>query len=258
VHQRSPRARSPLQVVACAALDDAEATLFGAKGPGGEPRPGLVELADQGGIFLDDVDALPAAAQAKLLGLIDRGEFARGGDGALRRVDVRVIAATSRDHDEEVRAGRVSPELYGRLDVLSLSLPPLRARPADVDALAELFLNECARKLAQPAKRLSPESRALLLRYPWPGNVRQLRNAIERASVAAAGEVIQPRDLPEALREAEPAAGAATPITALADVERAHIQRVLDHCGGNKKAAAEILGIDRSTLYAKLRQYGQI
>jgi DNA-binding NtrC family response regulator len=257
VHQRSPRAHAPLQIVACAALEDADAALFGSAAAGAEPRPGLAELADQGSIFLDDVDALPAPVQAKLLGLLDRGEFTRAGDGALRRVDVRVIAATGRDLDEEVRANRFKAELRGRLDVLSLAMPPLRARPADVDALAEHFLQECARKLSQPAKRLSPEARALLLRYSWPGNVRQLKNAIERASVAAPGEAIRPQDLPEALREAEPAAASTTPITSLAEIERLHIQRVLDHCGGNKKAAAEILGIDRSTLYAKLRQYGQ-
>ena len=190
--------------------------------------------------------------------MLDRGEFARAGDGALRRVDVRIIASTSRDLDEEVHAGRFRAELRTRLDVLSIVVPPLRNRPADIDALAEHFLQDAARRLGRPVQRLAPEARSLLLRYGWPGNVRQLKNVIERSAVLATGEVIRAQDLPEALRGPEAAPAGASPIVPLAEVERAHIQRVLEHCGGNKKAAAEILGIDRSTLYAKLRLYGQV
>ncbi len=257
IHQRSPRAERPLQVVGCAALQDADTALFGQGSPGGDARPGLVELADQGSVFLDDIDALPPAAQVKLLSLLDSGEFNRSGDGALRRIDLRVIAASSRDLAAEAAAGRFSADLRTRLDVLSIAIPPLRTRPIDIDALAEHFLQEHARKLDQPLKRLSPEARAALLRYGWPGNVRQLKNAIERACVLAPSHVVRAQDLPETVRGSETAPSGATPITTLSEIERAHIQRVLDHCGGNKKAAAEILGIDRSTLYAKLRQYGQ-
>jgi len=258
VHQRSERAQRPLQIINCAALTDAEVVLFGRFMPNGEPRPGLIELADQGTVYLDDVDALPAAAQALLLVLIDRGEFNRPGDGALRRVDVRIIASTSRDLEDEVFAGRFRADLRPRLDVLGVSVPPLRNRPADIDALADHFLGETARKLQVPVRRLAPEARALLLRYAWPGNVRQLKNAIERAGVVAQAEVIRSQDLPESLRTAEPSPAIGGTITTLAEVERVHIQRVLEHCGGNKKAAAEILGIDRSTLYAKLRQFGHM
>jgi DNA-binding NtrC family response regulator len=258
IHQRSPRAREAFQMVACAGLEDAEAALFGsAPAPGQPARPGLAELADRGTLFLDEVDALPPAVQARLPALLDRQELTRAGDGALRRVDVRVVACCQRDLAEEVAGGKVRADLVNRLDVLTLSIPPLRRRPADIDLLAAHFLAEAARRLDQPVKRLAPEARALLLRHPWPGNVRQLKNAIERACALADGPLVRAADLPEAVRQAGPAAASAvTPITTLAEVERAHILRVLEHCGGNKKAAAELLGIDRSTLYAKLRQYG--
>ncbi len=257
VHQRSPRADRPLTMLACANLNAGDATIFGRTAPDGQVVPGLLELADQGTIYLDDIDALSLQAQGQLVSLLDRGEFVRPSDGALRRVELRVIAATSRDLEEEVHAGRFRADLRSRLDVLSLAVPPLRNRPADIDALAEHFLQDAGRRLGRSIQRLSPEARSLLLRYGWPGNVRQLRNVIERACVLAGGEVIRAQDLPETLRGPDPAAAGGTPITTLAEIERAHIQRVLEHCGGNKKATAEILGIDRSTLYAKLRQYGQ-
>ncbi|MBA2480549.1 MAG: sigma 54-interacting transcriptional regulator [Planctomycetes bacterium] len=254
IHQRSARAAFPLQVVVCAALADAEAQLFG-RSSGGVARPGLVELADGGTLVLDDVDALSPSAQAKLLGVLDGRGFSRD-DGALRRIDARIFATTARDLSDDVRAGRFSADLLARLDVLTIAVPPLRERPADIDVLAERFLAEHARALSQPKKRLAPETRAVLLRHGWPGNVRQLRNALERACVLAAGDAIRVEDLPEAVRGAHAPATAAGPITTLAEVERGHIQRVLEHCGGNKKLAAEVLGIDRSTLYAKLKQYG--
>jgi DNA-binding NtrC family response regulator len=267
IHQRSARAAEAFQAVACAGLEDAEAALFGlAPGTGtaigtastlSAARPGLVELADRGTLFLDEVDGLALAVQARLPALLDRQELTRAGDGALRRVDVRVIACCQRDLADEVAAGRVRADLSNRLDVLTLTLPALRRRPADIDLLAAHFLAEAAQRLDQPVKRLAPEARALLLRHPWPGNVRQLKSAIERACALADSPLVRAADLPENIRGAVPAStDANTPITTLADVERGHILRVLEHCGGNKKAAAELLGIDRSTLYAKLRQYG--
>ena len=260
LHRQSARSERPLQVVNCAALaaDQVEAVLFGqVKGDGaGESRPGIFEQADQATLFLDEIGELPAGAQAKLLRALEQGEIQRLGDGAMRRVDVRVIAATNHDLREEVRAGRFREDLRHRLDVLAVTAPTLRSRPADIDLLSDHFLRDHARRLGQPLKRLAPETRALLLRHPWPGNVRQLKNAVERACTLAADRVIHPRDLPDDLRGAE-TPPSATPIASLAVIERAHILRVLEHCGGNKKAAAELLEIDRSTLYAKLRQYGQ-
>ncbi len=272
IREQSLRADKPLQVVNCAALAESlvEATLFGhVKGAftgADETRPGVFELADQATLFLDEIGELPLAIQAKLLRALEQGEVQRLGDSAVRKVDVRLIAATNRDLAEEVRKGRFREDLYHRLAVLCVTIPPLRERPADIDALADHFLRFNAERLGQPLKRLAPEARAALLRHPWPGNVRQLRNAIERACILSADKVILASDLPQpAGAPAErPAQGGDSggfeigTITTLAEVERTHILRVLDHCGGNKKAAAEILAIDRSTLYAKLRQYGRL
>ena len=255
IHQHSTRAERPLQIVNCAALAESlvESTLFGhVKGAftgADETRPGLFELADQGTLFLDEVGELPLLVQSKLLRALEQGEVQRVGDGSVRTVDVRLIAATNRDLADEVKKGGFREDLFHRLDVLAVTLPPLRARPTDIDVLIDHFLHENARRLVQPLKRLSPESRALLLRYGWPGNVRQLRNTIERACIMAADKIIQPGDLPEGIRGAEITAFS-TPLVSLGQVEKAHFLRVLEHCGGNK--------IDRSTLYAKLRQYGTI
>ncbi len=170
---------------------------------------------------------------------------------------MRVIAATNRDLAGEAAGGRFREDLYHRLNVLCVTIPPLRDRPADIEVLIEHFLAEAARKLGQPAKRLTPEARTLLLRYPWPGNVRQLRNVLERASVMAVGDAIQPPDLPAEVAAQSATVTIDTPMATLATVEKTHILRVLERCAGNKKQAADILAIDRSTLYAKLKQYGQ-
>jgi two-component system response regulator HydG len=262
IHAASKRSGRPLQVTNCAALAESliESTLFGhVKGAftgADESRPGLFELADQATLVLDEVGELPLGVQAKLLRALEQGEVQRVGDGAIRRVNVRVIAATNRDLGEEVKAGRFRGDLLHRLDVLTVTTPPLRARPADIDVLIDHFLHDNAHRLAQPLKRFAPEARAMLLKYHWPGNVRQLKNVVERACIMAPDKVIQPADLPESLRGPDVPAFT-TPIASLGTIERAHILRVLEHCGGNKKAAAELLEIDRSTLYAKLRQYGQ-
>ena len=262
LHNASKRAAEPLQTVNCAAMAESlvEATLFGhVKGAftgADQDRPGLFELADQGTLFLDEIGELPQSVQAKLLRVLEQGEVQRLGENLTRTVDVRVLAATNRKLEDEVAAGGFREDLYHRLDVLQIELPPLRERPGDIDLLIEHFLLASARKLEQPTRRLAPEAHALLARYDWPGNVRQLRNVVERAAIMAPGDTIRPDDLPEAIRGAEASESFHTPIVSLAEVEQMHILRVLEHCGGNKKATAELLGIDRSTLYAKLRQYG--
>lgn len=262
VHQQSKRADRPLQVVNCAAIAEnlVESTLFGhVKGAftgADETRPGVFELADGATLFLDEVGELPLGTQAKLLRALEQGEVQRVGDSSLRKVDVRVVAATNRDLAAEAKAGRFREDLYHRLNVLVVTLPPLRERPADIEALIDHFLAESAKRLGQAGKRLAPEARTLLLRYPWPGNVRQLRNVLERASIMSAGAQIQPGDL-SAEVSAEPATvHVDAPMATLAEVEKTHILRVLERCGGNKKQAADILAIDRSTLYAKLKQFG--
>ena len=167
------------------------------------------------------------------------------------------LAATNRKLEDEVAAGNFREDLFHRLDVLQIELPPLRERPGDIDLLIDHFLTLSARKLEQATKKLSPEARTLLLKHDWPGNIRQLRNTVERAVIMAGGDTIRPDDLPDSIHGSENTDVFHTPIVSLTEVERMHILRVLDHCGGNKKATAEMLGIDRSTLYAKLRQYGE-
>ncbi|MEK7414361.1 MAG: sigma 54-interacting transcriptional regulator [Planctomycetota bacterium] len=263
IQQQSKRAERPFQIVNCAAIAEnlVESTLFGhVKGAftgADETRPGVFELADGATLFLDEVGELPLSTQAKLLRALEQGEVQRVGDGTLRKVDVRLVAATNRELAEEVTAGRFREDLFHRLNVLSVVLPPLRARPADVEVLIEYFLADSAKRLGQEVKRLAPEARTLMLRYPWPGNVRQLKNVLERATIMSLGTTIQPTDLPAEVRSEVATVGLTAPMAPLAVVEKTHILSVLERCGGNKKQAAEVLAIDRSTLYAKLRQYGQ-
>lgn len=260
IHQRSPRAGRPLQVLSCVGLDPdkLEQALVGAAT---EARPGVIELADQATLLIEEIGDLPPVAQARLVRLLDSGELVRLGDTAARQVDVRLIATSTRDLRGESSVGKVRADLISRLTGFTFVLPPLIDRAGDLDELVEHFLAANAARLDQPAKRLSPEARTALLRAAWPGNVGQLKQALERACVVSPDTVIHLADVPESVQTpaAGPTSAAAAgsmPITSLAAIERLHILRVLEHCGGNKKAAAEVLEIDRSTLYAKLRQYG--
>ena len=213
-------------------------------------KPGLFEAAHGGTLFLDEVGDLPASLQPKLLRALENGEVRRVGSTRARTVDVRVIAATNKDLEREVEQGRFRDDLYWRLNVIPIHVPPLRERTADIPLLAEHFLAD---------RRLSTEALALLTGYPWPGNVRELRNAIERAMTLAAADEIRADDLPERIRRAVPSA----PLIAdgsrrqasLRDVEREYILEILRQVGGNKSRAAEILGLDRKTLYRKLEEY---
>lgn len=259
IHQRSARGTRPLQVFSCLGVEPAklEAALVGTADGG---RPGVVELADQATLLIEEIGELPMEAQARLVRLLDTGEVSRLGDPAVRTVDVRLIATSTRDLRGDSSAGRVRGDLLARLADFTLNLPALVDRHGDLDTLVDDFLNDIAVRLSQQPKRISPEARTALLRCPWPGNVGQLKQALERACVVSNDGVVHLADLPEAVRNPvaapAPASGGAAPITSLAAIERQHIIRVLEHCGGNKKAAAEVLEIDRSTLYAKLRQYG--
>ena len=257
IHQRSPRAAQPLQILTCGGMDTDKLELA-LVGSARESRPGVIELADRATLLIEDVADLSPEAQVRLVRLLDRGEVCRLGDETVRRADVRVIATSTQDLRAVSSAGRIRPELINRLSAFAFILPPLVDRHGDLDVLIEHILAETASRLDQPPKRLSPEARTVILRCAWPGNVGQLKLALERACVVANDSVIQVADLPESVNEtvAAPASGGTMPITSLAAIERMHILRVLEHCGGNKKAAAEVLEIDRSTLYAKLRQYG--
>jgi len=270
IHHRGARADGPLVKVACAALAEGvlEAELFGnEKGAytgAHVARKGRFELAHGGTLFLDEIGELGAALQVKLLRVLQDGEFERVGGTETLRSDVRVIAATNRDLEEEVAAGRFREDLYWRLNVIAIRVPPLRERTADVIPLAEHFLE----KVCTATGRDGPLHFAqdVLDRFrasPWPGNVRELENAVERAVVLARGDVIRLDDLPRGLREGEgEAAGPRGAIQfevgqSLAALEREAIRRTLEAVGGNREAAASILGIGVATLYRRLKEMGE-
>jgi DNA-binding NtrC family response regulator len=251
IHARSSRSGCPFQAVTCSALDGpgAETLLFGrAQGAG---APGVFELADHGTVYVDEIGDLPLAVQGRVQRVIETGEVQRPGTATVHRVDVRVIAASVRHPG----ALDLHPGLRHLFAGQAVEVPPLRLRAGDIESLAQHLLEHIAGERQQPAKRLSPEARTVLLRHTWPGNIRELRQVLITAAALATTGVITVEDLPKALSQGRPEE-AQTAIGSLASVERAHILRVLDHCHGNKKAAAELLEIDRSTLYAKLRQYG--
>lgn len=217
-------------------------------------KVGLFEAADGGTLFLDEIGELPVALQPALLRVLESGEVRRVGSTRSRVFDVRVIAATNRDLEGETRTGRFREDLFWRLNVLHLDLPPLRERPADVSALTARFLLESG-----SSHKLDAAAESLMLAYAWPGNVRELRNTIQRAATFARGEIITVADLPPRLRAANQAASlvakASTEQLPLHAVERAYVLEVLRQTAGNKSRASEILGLDRKTLYRKLAEY---
>jgi transcriptional regulator with PAS, ATPase and Fis domain len=265
MHYNSRRADGHFEVVNCAALSESlvESELFGhVKGAftgATSDRPGRFELADKGTIFLDEVGELPESIQTKLLRVLEQGESVRVGEARVRYVDVRVIAATNRDIDEEVSAGRFRQDLYYRLNILRVELPPLRKRGRDLDLLIDHYLGLFTEKTGRAKLALSEEVRRAFRDYSWPGNVRELKNALERLAVLVPRETVEVEDLPPGLLAAPLSRRQSAPSTtemSLSDIEQEHILRVLDSVGGNKKRAAQVLGIDRSTLYAKLKAYG--
>jgi two-component system, NtrC family, response regulator AtoC len=282
LHRLSPRARAPFVAVNCGAIPAGliESELFGhRKGAFTDAvrdRVGLVEQAAGGTLFLDEIGELPAASQVKLLRVLEDGRVRRLGDDAEADavVDVRVVAATSRALDAEVAAGRFRADLLHRLDVLGVSLPPLRARPGDVAVLARHFLDDARARLgaAVTARVLGAEALAALEAYAWPGNVRELENTIERAAVLCEGAEIDVASLPERVAAAAPrapAANAPAPAVAAADAdedlsirraarrnEEALIRRALARTGGNRTHAALLLEISHRALLYKIKEYG--
>jgi DNA-binding NtrC family response regulator len=221
-------------------------------------REGKFQSANKGTLFLDEIGELPVALQVKLLRALQERVVTKVGDGRPEKVDIRVIAATNRDLEEEIQRGAFRSDLYYRLNVIQLHLPPLRERAEDVPLLARHFLAPLGTEEHEPPT-LAEETLGILARYDWPGNVRELENALERAAVLSPNRVITPASLPERVREAPKprlAAEEAPSNPTMEVVERAYIQWVLQAEGGNKTRAAEVLGIDPSTLYRKLARYG--
>ncbi|MDZ7761572.1 MAG: sigma 54-interacting transcriptional regulator [Desulfovermiculus sp.] len=258
IHDKSPRKDRPFVVIDCSAFPSTliESELFGhTKGAftgATNAKAGRFEQADGGTVFLDEIGEIPFELQVKLLRVLQTQRFERLGGRQTIEVDMRIIAATNKDLLEEVRAGRFREDLYYRLEVIPIHLPPLRSRGNDVALLARHFLTLFSVRLGKQMHDISPQAIRLILRYPWPGNVRELENVMEQAVIMARGDRILPGDLPDKLLEPSPQT---TPEKDMWSHERDLLVQTLDECGWNKKLAAEKLGIGRSTLYSKLRRY---
>ena len=262
VHERSARRGGPFVKVNCAAIPAGllEAEMFGAAAGAftgaDRPREGRFDAAAGGTLLFDEIAELDVALQAKLLRVLQEKEYEPVGGVRPRRADVRIVASTNRDIGEAIRGGRFREDLYFRLNVFEIALPPLRERRDDVLPLAQAFLRELA---GERPRRLSPEVEAALLAHPWPGNVRELRNTVERAIILARGGVVHAEHLPPTIAAASgspPPAAAARAGTKVHDMERELIVRTLGETQGNRTRAAESLGMSRRALLYKLKRYG--
>jgi two-component system response regulator HydG len=265
IHERSARAQAPFLSINCGALPESllESELFGhVRGSftgAVKDKQGLFAAAGQGTFFLDEIGETTPATQVKLLRVLQQREVIPVGATDAQVVEARVIAATNRDLEEEIKRGGFRGDLYYRLNVIAITLPPLRERRDDIPILAERFLRRAAAARGEEPKRLAGPALDALVAYAWPGNVRELENAMERALLLSTGDAITPAALPERIteRRAEPLIAEKAPATpSLESIERAYIFWVLHNEGGNKSRAAEMLGIDPSTLYRKLARYG--
>jgi two-component system response regulator HydG len=268
VHQNSRRSKAPLVTLNCAALPESllESELFGHERgafTGASARKvGYIEYAQDGTLFLDEVGDMPLTTQVKLLRALESREINRVGSTETIPVNIRVLAATNKKLIEEVSEGRFREDLYFRLKVVSLELPPLRQRTTDIPLLAESFLNELSEQHGTRVTGISPEVMRVLQAQPWPGNVRELRNIIENMVVTGGHDVLQLSDLPPGLEGAEappPApelSGASLAGRTARDVEREHIRVTLERVGGHRKQAAQMMGIGERTLFRKIKEYG--
>jgi DNA-binding NtrC family response regulator len=262
IHHTSPRTQHPFVAVNCGALPEPllESEIFGhVKGAftgATAHKKGLFEEAHGGTFFLDEIGDMPLSLQVKFLRVLQEGEIRRVGSNQATSVDVRVLAATNRDLGQLMQQGQFREDLYYRLNVIPLALPPLRERREDIPALAEHFLRRFGDKQHRPLS-LTANAVERLLRYPWPGNVRELENAMERTAILARNDLIGPDELPPHIASGTPLGPA--PVLpreqTLAEVEKSHILQTLERCGWNHSQAAEALGIGRTSLWRKLKEY---
>jgi two-component system, NtrC family, response regulator HydG len=260
IHSGSARRFHPLVVIHCGALTETllESELFGhEKGAftGAQYRKkGKFEIAEGGTVFLDEIGDISLKTQTDLLRVLQEREIVRVGGNQTIKVDFRVVAATNKDLEKLIEEGRFRPDLFYRLNVFHIELPPLRERREDIPALVDHFVRKFSNEMSKRITRVSPVAMNQLQQYTWPGNVRELENAVERAMVVAQEPELRETDF--ALKAKN---GAATPVgeaRSLDEVERTHILRVLEECGGHQTRTAEVLGIDRVTLHHKLKKYG--
>jgi two-component system, NtrC family, response regulator HydG len=258
VHAGSPRRFHPLVVIHCGALTETllESELFGhEKGAftGAQYRKkGKFEIAEGGTVFLDEIGDISLKTQTDLLRVLQEREITRVGGNQTIKVDFRVVAATNKDLEHLIEEGKFRPDLFYRLNVFHIEIPPLRERREDVPLLVDYFVRRFSGEMNKKITRVSPAAMNVLQQYAWPGNVRELENAVERAMVVAQEPELREQDF--ALRAKN--GTALGEVRSLEDVEHAHILRVLEECSGNQTHAAEVLGIDRVTLHHKLKKYG--
>jgi two-component system response regulator AtoC len=266
IHRESPRTEGPFVAVNCGAIPESllESELFGhEKGAftgATRDKPGLFEEAHEGTLLLDEIGELPPALQVKLLRALQEGEVRRVGATAPKSVDVRVIAATNRDLQADVASGRFRADLFYRVNVVAIALPPLRERPEDVAELARFFLERHATRMGLTARGISPAAMRILAEHSWPGNVRELEHAIERALVMTGGDTIEPSDLPAPVRSsgghAAVTEGTLSVKRQTTELEKALIRRALEHTRGNRTRAARLLELSHRALLYKIREYG--
>jgi DNA-binding NtrC family response regulator len=261
LHHNSPRRGRPLVTVNCAALQETllESELFGhEKGAftgAGQAKAGLIEVAEGGTLFIDEVAEMASGLQAKLLRVLEDGQYRRVGGTKECHANVRVIAATNKALEEEQKAGRFREDLLFRLNVVSIELPPLRERREDIPALVEHFLT--TRQFGKVRRKVEPEAMQALVRYDWPGNIRELANLLERAQILAEDNLLTLDDLPESLQTAPPPTEVFGPDSLnLHEMERQNARAALQRAKGNKVHAAKLLGITRRAIYRLITKYG--
>ncbi|WP_224982179.1 sigma-54-dependent transcriptional regulator [Geomonas agri] len=262
IHYNSPRRERRFLSINCAALTETllESQLFGhvrgAFTGAITHQKGLLEEADGGTLFMDEIGDMSLPIQAKLLRVIQERDFIPVGATRAKSADIRFVAATNKDLEEEVRAGRFREDLYYRLNVINIPLPPLRERKDDIEPLAQHFLKKYSLKMKKEVTGVTPEALHILCGYDWPGNIRELENVMERAVILARTPLVTPKELPIWRRQQKAAAAPAEPqLVSLENMEKAHIERTLLGTGYHKSRSAEILGISRKTLDRKIAEY---
>jgi two-component system NtrC family response regulator len=261
IHQASSRNGKSFVAVNCSAFSKEilESEIFGHRAGSftgaSKDKKGLFEEANEGTIFLDEIGEMPAELQAKLLRVLETGEFIKVGDTKSTKVNVRVIAATNRHLEDEIRQGHFRSDLYYRLSVFQIALPSLRERTGDIPALAEFYVEIFCAKTNKAILKLTTGFIDALKQYPWPGNIRELKNVIERACIISNSNELTVDDLPFDFRFSSPLENTGDLVYNLARAEKLHIQKILAYAEGNKTKAAKLLGIGLTTLYAKIKEY---
>lgn len=262
IHDSSSRKEKPFIAISCAAIPESllESELFGHERGSFtgaiSQRKGKFEMAHNGTLFLDEVGEMNLSTQVHLLRVLQEKEFRRVGGTELVKVDVRIISATNKNIKKLVNEGRFREDLYYRLNVVTIDLPPLRERREDILPIAYHFLKKFSSENHKEVNQFSQEALEFIVKYDWPGNVRQLENAIEHAVVVCKGNTVVLEDLPSEIRNSKSSPNGHTKLKSIRDIERDHIMGVLESTNWNRSRAAQILGIERATLYNKLRNYG--